>query len=282
MSRPAACWSSRILETLRPCRHASPATTQRHLMSSISLLYWLRLPPCHIFPRRLMRVGFWIEHSHRHLRLTTASSPRCVTRRAAYTLSRSLTEYTRSSARLPRGYSTAGMVASHSFRTSRQFQHFPTTLRTNALTIFFWLRILSDSYRSDGFMFSAGYFLTSSFVIRDTMDDCSASWISLTLCGAWPRCRDLPAKQSERSSFHSTQMIYSIPWPNHALQRTPGFAVQLPSAAVVRPAQSRAVLPAMKPSTSRAFALRRWLTAPAPGPESLSLGSLGVARASSK
>src|SRR5256886_11337153 len=65
--------------------------------------------------------------------------------------------------------------------------------------------------------------------------------------------------------------------PNHALQRTPGFAVQLPGAAVVRPAQSRAVLPAMKPGTARAFALRRWLTAPAPGPESLSLGSLGVA-----
>src|SRR2546429_8314988 len=64
---------------------------------------------------------------------------------------------------------------------------------------------------------------------------------------------------------------------NHALQRTPGFAVQLPGAAVVRPAQSRAVLPAMKPGTARAFALRRWLTAPAPGPESLSLGSLGVA-----
>ena len=41
--------------------------------------------------------------------------------------------------------------------------------------------------------------------------------------------------------------------PNHALQRTPGFGVQLPRAAVVRPAHSRA-----------------------PGPESLSLGSLGI------
>jgi hypothetical protein len=40
---------------------------------------------------------------------------------------------------------------------------------------------------------------------------------------------------------------------NHALQRTPGFGVQLPRAAVVRPAHSRA-----------------------PGPESLSLGSLGI------
>jgi hypothetical protein len=35
--------------------------------------------------------------------------------------------------------------------------------------------------------------------------------------------------------------------PNHALQRTPGFGVQLPGAALIRPAQSRAVLPAMKP-----------------------------------
>ena len=64
--------------------------------------------------------------------------------------------------------------------------------------------------------------------------------------------------------------------PNHALQRTPGFAVELPSAAVVRPAQSRAVLPAMKPGTARAFALRRRAHSRAPGPESLSLGSLGV------
>ena len=65
--------------------------------------------------------------------------------------------------------------------------------------------------------------------------------------------------------------------PNHALQRTPGFGVQLPSAAEVRPAQSRAVRPAMKPGTARAFALRRRAHSRAPGPESLSLGSLGVA-----
>ena len=76
---------------------------------------------------------------------------------------------------------------------------------------------------------------------------------------------------------------------NHALQRTPGFGVQLPGAAVVRPAQSRAVRPAMKPAysgvaatrlyagTARAFALRRRAHSRAPGPESLSLGSLGVA-----
>jgi len=64
--------------------------------------------------------------------------------------------------------------------------------------------------------------------------------------------------------------------PNHALQRTPGFGVQLPGAAFVRPAQSRAVRPAMKPGTARAFALRRRAHTRAPGPESLSLGSLGV------
>ena len=65
--------------------------------------------------------------------------------------------------------------------------------------------------------------------------------------------------------------------PNHALQRTPGFGVQLPGAALIRPAQSRAVLPAMKPGTARAFALRRRAHSRVPGPESLSLGSLGVA-----
>jgi hypothetical protein len=64
--------------------------------------------------------------------------------------------------------------------------------------------------------------------------------------------------------------------PNQALQRTPGFGVQLPRAALVRPAQSRAVLPAMKPGTARAFASRRCALMRAPGPESLSLGSLGV------
>src|SRR6187200_1247889 len=64
------------------------------------------------------------------------------------------------------------------------------------------------------------------------------------------------------------------PWPNQALQRTPGFGVQLPSAALIQPAQSRAVLPAMKPGTARAFALRRRAHTRAPGPESLSLGSL--------
>src|SRR5882672_8934305 len=64
--------------------------------------------------------------------------------------------------------------------------------------------------------------------------------------------------------------------PNHALQRTPGFGVQLLSAALVRPAQSRAVRPAMKPGTARAFASRRRAHMRAPGPESLSLGSLGA------
>ena len=77
---------------------------------------------------------------------------------------------------------------------------------------------------------------------------------------------------------------------NQALQRTPGFGVQLPSAALIRPAQSRAVRSARvkglrphaagAPGTARAFALRRRAHSRAPGPESLSLGSLGVARVS--
>ena len=82
-----------------------------------------------------------------------------------------------------------------------------------------------------------------------------------------------------RSSFHArTHHAFANPTrtPNHALQRTPGFGVQLPSAAGVRPAQSRAVRPAMKPGTARAFALRWAAPMRVPGPESLSLGSLGV------
>src|SRR6266446_1435863 len=85
------------------------------------------------------------------------------------------------------------------------------------------------------------------------------------------RCTVPPAGSSSSSSRFISLLSPSFcsPWsfslagpmttatPNHALQRTPGFGVQLPSAAVVRPAQSRAVLPAMKPSTARAFALRR-------------------------
>ena len=67
--------------------------------------------------------------------------------------------------------------------------------------------------------------------------------------------------------------------PNHALQRTPGFGVQFTRAAVTRPAQSRPVLPAMKPGTARAFASRRRAHSRAPGPESLSFWSLGVLRA---
>ena len=83
---------------------------------------------------------------------------------------------------------------------------------------------------------------------------------------------------SSNAAFHSGPFVLPTPTPNHALQRTPGFGVQLPSAAVVRPAQSRAVRPAMKPGTARAFALRWAAPMRVPGPESLSLGSLGVAR----
>ena len=91
-----------------------------------------------------------------------------------------------------------------------------------------------------------------------------------------PVIRSSPASPSvSRFLFHIS--IESERTPNHALQRTPGFGVQLPSAALVRPAQSRAVLPAMKPGTARACASRRSAATRAPGPESLSLGSLGVA-----
>ena len=75
--------------------------------------------------------------------------------------------------------------------------------------------------------------------------------------------------------------------PNTALQRAPGFGVQLPGAALIRPAQSRAVRPARvkglrphaagAPGTARAFALRRRAQGRAPGPESLSFWSLGDA-----
>ena len=84
----------------------------------------------------------------------------------------------------------------------------------------------------------------------------------------------MSSRESSREPM--TRMFRNANRPNHALQRTPGFGVQLPGAAVVRPAQSRAVLPALKPGTARAFASRRRAHTRAPGPESLSLGSLGV------
>ena len=105
----------------------------------------------------------------------------------------------------------------------------------------------------------------SSFV--GSMRSVAASFLS-------PVIRPSPASPSvSRFLWHASPE--SERTPNHALQRTPGFGVQLPRAAVVRPAQSRAVLPAMKPGTARAFALRRRAHSRVPGPESLSLGSLG-------
>ena len=76
-------------------------------------------------------------------------------------------------------------------------------------------------------------------------------------------------------SLESGCQPFTNRWPNHALQRTPGFGVQLPSAALIRPAQSRAVLPAMKPGTARAFASRRPAPAPVPKP---AVAELGVVR----
>src|SRR5258706_7355488 len=87
----------------------------------------------------------------------------------------------------------------------------------------------------------------------------------------------LPLVTRSSSASPSVCHLVAVPVsPNHALQRTPGFGVQLPGAALFRPAQSRAVLPAMKPGTARAFASRRRAHNRVPGPESLSLGSLGV------
>ena len=98
----------------------------------------------------------------------------------------------------------------------------------------------------------------------------------------------LGAPQSQHDVIRNSKSPMNLTsTPNQALQRTPGFGVQLPCAAVVRPAQSRAVLPAMKPAysgvaatrlyagTARAFASRRRAHSRAPGPESLSFRSLG-------
>src|SRR5438270_889498 len=86
-------------------------------------------------------------------------------------------------------------------------------------------------------------------------------------------------------TFHPLSQMTAM--PNHALQRTPGFGVQLPRAALIRPAQSRAALPAMKPAYSGVAAhaaLRRHsprlhlapaCSEPRPRPEVAELGSLG-------
>src|SRR5207244_5241102 len=89
-------------------------------------------------------------------------------------------------------------------------------------------------------------------------------------------CRRFSRESYSADSGRRTAMTFVAKSPNHALHRTPGFAVQFPIAAVALPAPLPTVLPAMKPGTARAFALRRRAHSRAPGPESLSLGSLGV------
>ena len=88
--------------------------------------------------------------------------------------------------------------------------------------------------------------------------------------------RSAAAIFTRRSALTRQRSRQSERTPNHALQRTPGHGGQFPRRAFIRPAQSRAVLPAMKPGTARAFALRRCAHSRVPGPESLSLGSLGA------
>ena len=61
---------------------------------------------------------------------------------------------------------------------------------------------------------------------------------------------------THRSAFTRQGWRASERTPNHALQRTPGFGVQFPGAALIRPAQSRAVLPAMLPTTFAPCRLR--------------------------
>ena len=74
---------------------------------------------------------------------------------------------------------------------------------------------------------------------------------------------------------HAVEGFSPFSGANQALQRTPGFGVQLPGAALIRPAQSRAVRPAMKPGTARAFTLRRRAHRRAPRP---GVAEFGVVR----
>ena len=63
--------------------------------------------------------------------------------------------------------------------------------------------------------------------------------------------------------------------PNQALQRTAGFGGQFPGTGSHPPGSVTACAPATNPGTARACASRRPAHTTAPGPQSLSLGSLG-------
>ena len=67
------------------------------------------------------------------------------------------------------------------------------------------------------------------------------------------------------------------PTPNQALQRTAGHGGQFPGRGFCPTGAVTACAPATKPGTARACASRRPARTTVPGPQSLSLGSLGVA-----
>ena len=64
--------------------------------------------------------------------------------------------------------------------------------------------------------------------------------------------------------------------PNQALQRTAGSGGQFPGTGSRPPGSVTACAPAIKPGTARACASRRPALTTAPGPQSLSYGSLGA------
>jgi len=85
--------------------------------------------------------------------------------------------------------------------------------------------------------------------------------------GSWSHAKC----SSERVNARAAHIQAFVP-ANQA-RRTPGFGVQLPErGSHPTGAQSRAVRPAMKPGTVRAFASRRRAHTRTPGPESLSFG----------
>ena len=88
--------------------------------------------------------------------------------------------------------------------------------------------------------------------------------------------RSAAATCTRRSALTRQRWRNSERTPNHALQRTAALAFSYRCAALTRPAQSRHVLPTMKPGTCRAFASRRIAHTRASGLRSLSLGSLGA------
>ena len=83
-------------------------------------------------------------------------------------------------------------------------------------------------------------------------------------------------------AFRSDQSRMERQTPNHALQPTATLAFSSRCPALTSTGSVTAGAPAMKPGTSRAFALRRFAHTRASGSRSLSLGSLGVSALAQK